>query len=270
MPSGVVMPPTRPVLEASEMIDDLAGRFLAAASDIPALGRFEAAAEAVNLFSLVVRHAEGVIALARTDLVLLPAALIVSRACLETAVKAAWLVDADDPYEREARWLAHLHGEERYLARVANRLGAGDVDAAAAMHRRAEQISDFRVAVTERLPAHISPLPGFPSFEQMLASIDGERIYSLYIHLSQIGHGEHAATWLYRGGGLGTEKTRGEFVTVNDWALPLRTCFRSLTRPGALVLARLNGDASRLASAGIEAMFEHRLASLGMDNRRVH
>jgi hypothetical protein len=38
------------------MIDELAGHFLEAASGIPGLGRFEAAAEAVNLFKLVVRH----------------------------------------------------------------------------------------------------------------------------------------------------------------------------------------------------------------------
>jgi hypothetical protein len=59
------------------------------------LGKYEAEIEAWALFNLAIRHIDGVIALARHDLILLPPALMAARAGFEAAIKAAWLVDAD-------------------------------------------------------------------------------------------------------------------------------------------------------------------------------
>ena len=85
-------------------------------------------------------------------------------------------------------------------------------------------------------------LSRFPSFDQMLTSIGGQNLYAVYVHLSQFMHGEHAATWLYRSGGLGTEKRLGEFIQPAHWYLPLRVSWLSLVHPGRLLISRLGGD----------------------------
>jgi hypothetical protein len=79
--------------------------------------RYESNSEASNLMDLTIRHVEGVIVLAQTDLVLLPPALVASRAAFEGSVRAAWLVQPIDPFERETRWLAHFAGEEDFMRR---------------------------------------------------------------------------------------------------------------------------------------------------------
>ena len=48
---------------------------------------------------------------------LLPPAKAAARAAFKSSVKAAWLVHPRDPFEREARSLAHLRTEEDYLNR---------------------------------------------------------------------------------------------------------------------------------------------------------
>jgi hypothetical protein len=77
------------------------------------VGKFESDVEALLLFNLVIRDIEAILTLARTDLVLLPSANVLARAVFEIALKAAWIVQPDDPFDREVRWLAHLAEEER-------------------------------------------------------------------------------------------------------------------------------------------------------------
>jgi hypothetical protein len=109
-------------------------------------GKYEADIEAWLLFNLAIRHTEGVIALARHDLILLPPAQMAARAGFEAAVKAAWLVDADDPFDREARWLAHLSFQERYLSRSANELSEAEQNATVS-----PQVREVRLARAEQL-----------------------------------------------------------------------------------------------------------------------
>ena len=120
---ATILPITREVEVACEELDRAIGLFLEARKTLPPLGRYESEIEAVNLFALAIRDIEGVVALAREDLVLLPPAMAAARAAFEAAVKGAWIVDVDDPFEREVRWLAHLKAEERFYERVAKRCG---------------------------------------------------------------------------------------------------------------------------------------------------
>jgi hypothetical protein len=144
-----ILPITEPLTKTCELLDDLAARFLATRREtLPPLGKYEAEVEAQNLFNLAIRDLEGVLALARADLVLLPPALAAARACFEAAVKAAWLIDADDPFDREARWLVHLASEERYYARIADKF-------AKLGHGRETLVSELRdrEAAIETVPA---------------------------------------------------------------------------------------------------------------------
>ena len=239
------------------------------------LRKYEAGKEARNLFNLAIRHIDGVIALARHDLVLLPPALMAARAGFEAAIRPVWLVDADDPFDPEARWLVHLASEERYLWRSANELSERAQNVTVPHHlkevwlTRADQlrkneasVRDFRVKVAEMLPRHIVRLKGMPNFKDMLASVGG-KLYSLYVGLSQSAHAEHHATWLYRTGGLGIEKRTGEFVKPSDWGLPLRTCFLNFTHPCRVFFARLGGNPDGFLDADTHQMVEDVIEAIG-------
>jgi hypothetical protein len=117
----VILPTTPEVELVCDELEKGIGSFLNSRSTVPLLGRYESQVEALNLFYLALRDIEGVVALARTDLVLIPPALASARAGFEAAVKSLWMVDAYDPFECDSRWLAHLKAEERFHNRIAAR-----------------------------------------------------------------------------------------------------------------------------------------------------
>ena len=268
--NDTILPITEPVARVCTLLDNLVGKFIATCRDtLPPLGKYEAEIEALNLFKAAIRNIEGVIALARRDLILLPPALAAARACFETAVKAAWLVNADDPFDREARWLAHLASEERYLGRLADRL-AKLGNNVTALRQRETTIRSFRLAVDEKLPQHVARLKGTPDFEAMLTGLAGKNLYSFYLFLSQSAHAEHATTSFYRDGGLGTEKRIGEFVKPADWFIPLRVSFLSFTQPSLVFLARLGGKPDEYLSEETRQMIEHTIQSIGENASLPH
>ena len=244
-----IRPPTKEITAACDAIDRVIELFISARETLPG-SQYEADVEALTLFNLVIRHIEGVLVLARNDMVLIPPAYACARAAFETGIKAAWMVNSDDPFVRETRWLAHLAEEGRVYLRVAAR--TEDQESSASFGARAQAIQQFRQGVIERLPSHIKLLPGNPNLEEMSRAIGGERLYSLYIFLSQFIHGGHAATNLYRKN-LGTEKKFGEFVVPGNWYIAFRLCWLSLSHPGNIVLSQLSGTSTRYISSDEEA-----------------
>jgi hypothetical protein len=235
-----VIPATPDVTLACDALDNVITRFLDARGTLPHIGEFESHVEAMNLFYLAIRNVEGTVELARRDLVLAPAGMVLARAALETAVKAAWMVNADDPFEREVRWLAHLAEEERFHQRVASRLSKAGASGEAS-ERTAAIIRTFREQVTERLPAHVAPRHRNPTIDDMLTDLGARGLNLAYINLSQFTHGSHVATSTYRRN-LGAMKQFGEFVSPSSWFQPLSVCWLSLSGPGRLVLLRLGGN----------------------------
>jgi hypothetical protein len=245
----VLVQPTPEMLSVCRDIEIQIEIFLEVRQEVPPLGTHEAPIEADCLFNLAIRHVEGVLELARKDVVLLPPAVAAARAAFEAAVKAAWLVDMDDPMDCEARWLMHLESEERYLSRMAGRMsknGAPDE----ALLRRANRLRTFREAVAQAMPVGVNRILEVPTFEQMLGSIGGRERYVLYIETSQYIHAEHAATWLYRRGGVGTAKELGEFVEPKDWWLPLRLAWLSFARPAEIFLMRVGAPPEKIRVLG--------------------
>jgi hypothetical protein len=237
----VILPTTPEVGLVCDELEKAIGSFLNARSTLPPLGRYESQVEALNLFYLALRDIEGVVTLARADLVSIPPAIASARAGFEASVKAIWMVDADDPYECEGRWLAHLKAEERFQNRIAARYDEIGKDAGSA-RKQAETIASFSQAVKKRLPPKITVLNGNPSVDKMLESTGVDHLYAAYIYLSQFAHAEHAATWLYRARGLGVEKLLGDFTKPADWHVPLGVAWFSLTHIGRLLLKRLGGN----------------------------
>jgi hypothetical protein len=179
-------------------------------------------------------------------LALLPAAQVAARAAFEASARAAWLVDAADPFEREKRWLAHLEGEEDYLRRKIRELEAFDMDSSSS-RKWLDSLEQFRRSVTSLLMARgYTTDAAVPNFRDCLRSLGEERTYGLYMKLSQMTHATHSSTWLYRSGGVGTAKVEGEFVSAEEWDLSLAICRFAFKTPARIVLCRLGADATGL------------------------
>jgi hypothetical protein len=95
----------------------------------PFIGKWESDVESVNLMMLICRDLESVTLLARKNINLLPSAMILTRSIFEKAVKVMWIIQPDDPYEREIRWLAQLKTEEDHFSRLATRFHKFGIDA---------------------------------------------------------------------------------------------------------------------------------------------
>ena len=227
---NILKAPTPSIFQACALIENTVNRLLEARRQAAPLGRFESEVEAVNLLALGIRHLDGVVSLARTDMVLLPPGIAAARAALESTARAAWMVQPDDPFERELRWLGHIQEEERTLQRLITRLKESGTDATELVST-VETMRIFREAVTTQHPRASEGVPSIPRFDQMLKALGGGHVYPLYIELSQAVHGTHRATWLYRKN-LGDQKVPGEFIDTRNWALPLkaaRLCLRPLS-----------------------------------------
>jgi hypothetical protein len=240
--TSIISPTTKKVKRVCNALDALIAAFIDSWKTLPRQDKYESGLEAWNLFKLAIRNLEGVIHLARHDLVLLPPALAAARACFECAIKAAWMVNADDHFAREARWLVHLASEERYCKRVADQLAANTRYDVTGLRMHGQQIRQFRLKVEAVLPKGTERLSTMPTFDRLLEDVGGGPLYPFYIELSQSAHGEHQGTWLYRSGGVGTHNKPGEFIDEGKWFVPLRVCFLSLSQPGRLFLERLGGD----------------------------
>jgi hypothetical protein len=265
---NIALPPTPGILRMADLIEQAIGRFLEARDTIPPLGKFESDDEAILLFNLVIRDIEAILTLARTDLVLLPAANVLARAVFESALKAAWIVQPDDPFDREVRWLAHLAEEERMLkaiGEVAAKRG-GDPASFEEQHR---QIRDFRMGVARALPTGYSELPGNPGVAQMLENLGQKQTYTLYRVLAQYVHGGHASTWLYRRN-FGTLKQIGEFISPVDWQAPLHMAWYNLQVFGESILRSLKSEVPEFVTVEENLNFDRELDQLGGTKRNVH
>lgn len=262
----VLKPPPPALLRACDVLDSVVGSVAAAISKTRAdFGRLEAAVEASILLRLLVRHIEGVIVLARTDLVLLPAAMALTRAAFETGVRVRWLLFPEREFDREARWLVHLEEEERLwrrMAELAERTGA-EVEA----YRRVEaEIRMFRLAVRERLPAGTALPPGIPSVAAELQEQKEERRYITYVLLSQFVHGGHYAGAIWRRG-LGTTKEFGEHVTIGEWKMMLQISWWSLYQSATRFIEVACDAGTRLIRREEVVLLEQALGALEGQNK---
>src|SRR5215217_3638447 len=104
--------PTPAILAAADALEESLRRFLAAQDMLPPPGEWEALDEAYLMLALAIRNSQGVITLARQDLLLLPGAMVMARVAFETGVTVRWMLDPDDPFDRELRWLRTLKTRE--------------------------------------------------------------------------------------------------------------------------------------------------------------
>ena len=246
VPGRTIVPITEEIAVKCDLLDEMIEAFIAVRENVDAAhGRYEAPKEALNLFNLTIRHIEGVVTLAREDLVLLPPALIAARAAMETSIRAAWMMSPADPFEREVRWVAHIRTEEEFLRRQFQ--GSNSAYASSGTQEKYNSIRAFREAVTSLLEAKgYNCTLSVPNLRECLRSLGNERVYLIYPYLSQFAHGNHSSTWLYRSSGLGNAAEFGEYVGPDHWNVPLNVCLFVFDTPSVIVLRQLGTDSGNM------------------------
>jgi hypothetical protein len=116
-----------PLVQAADVLDSAVPVVLAALERLST--PYEAEVEANLMILLSVRDAEGVALLAREGPWMYPAAMVLTRAAYESALRTLWMLQPEDPFERETRYLALLEETEKlaqFAAREYRQLGAED------------------------------------------------------------------------------------------------------------------------------------------------
>lgn len=253
----VVKEPSRELRRLATRIEVGIGIYLSGRDADAALGsEWESLRYAWTLTNLAVRHAEATALLARTDAVLAPTAFVTARAAMETAARTLWLLEPDDSWEREARWLALL----REGARLGTRHQVADD---AVVRARAETIGAFADAVEAKLPEGVN-VPGTPSADAILARY-GTGLDSFYVIASQFMHGAELATRSYRVN-VGNAAEYGELSTLHDWILPLSHAWQAATA-GVLRLMQASGASVPPAFGRVERQVQEALTDFATASR---
>lgn len=174
--------------------------------------------EAIHLLLLSIRHFQGLLSLAAVGDTRIPSAHAASRAILEVACKALWVVDHNLTQERNLRWLAHLEEELRVYERSA--LHAPSSSPMAEHFRSVAETYKKQVQSIKEQVAKGSKAPSIPTAQSLMQLAGMERFYPLYIYMSQFVHGGHSATWQFKGG-AGLVSFGEEIVTERDWSIPV-------------------------------------------------
>lgn len=262
MNNPIVQPPTKEVLALCDDSDLLIERYLACVGTIRgATHRFEAETEAYTIMKLLIRHLESVCQLARHDLVLLPSAVVLSRAAFEASVRGRWMLRPVDPFEREVRWVLHLRSATEQCSKL-ERSTYTPQDTVAAYGCRRETYARFDVAISKLLAERGYSLPKqAPNIWEMLKDIGEPHLYRFYILLSAYTHTNFEAGNLYRKN-LGSGKELGEFITPQDWRLPLEVAWRSFFPLARDFLYWVEADMATFSADTLLAGFESRLTQL--------
>ena len=229
-----------------ELLERMVAEFEARIKPLPTFS-YEAPEEALNLMKLASRHVTGVVALARAGFHLLSPAEVAARAAFEASVRAAWMLSPDDVFAQEARWATHLLGEITYLDKeIEEGTKVMGIDMTLTVKRR-DGLADFCDSVSKLITERgHRPRRGLPPIPEMLKEIGERKTYAIYSLLCQTAHGSHYSTWIFRGNGVGIDKTRGDYVTEEKWNVPLSIARFVFTGPAMIAFNRFGLDTSGL------------------------
>lgn len=250
-------------MRAADFLESAVASVLKALAAAPPTA-YEADVEANLMIHLTIRDAEGVALLAREGTFMYPAAMVLTRAAYEGALRVLWMLQPDDPFDREARYLAMLKEAER-LAEVAAREFAeiGADDATVQGHLLvAGGIRGFREGVASKLPTGVTVPRNVPPLKDMIAESGFSARYLLYKFGCQYVHSTNYATGIYRKH-LGDAMEIGEFVQPEMWAEPLQLTWWSLQAPTARLLVIAGGDPTAFAASLPSSEMERTVVALG-------
>jgi hypothetical protein len=260
MSPDVQMPPSAEVLETCKRVDHIIEAYLTARRSADLSRRFEAPMEVRSILNMMLRFSESIIALAREDMVLVPAANVVARSLLEAGYKAMWLLQPRDPFEREARWLASLRAGIKHYRGLANStcLSSRAREAYAA---QADQHQKFADDLDRRLEEEGNLVAPLPKFREVAVSTTMPDCYHLFILLSAYTHTNFAALEFYRRN-LGTAKSFGEFISASSWVLSLSVAGGVFYLVAQAFLENHDVDVSVLFPETLQVQFHRAIASI--------
>lgn len=243
-----LLPPDVRVLNLAEPIQELGDVIRGHSSDVQSqIGTWESDVEAFNLILLAATHAIAAGDLARSSVSLLAPARALARAAMEAGARALWLLSPEEPFAREARWLAHLDGEIRIAKRLEEFLGQ-EAFAGSTV------VQEFSDAVRAKLPPDVVVPARVPNFKELLRAIGAPEKYPVYAYLSQTSHATHNGTQVFHKH-LGTFKQLGDFATADDWWLPLSTIWWFLATPALAFSDRCGIASPTLAPLPLQQSF---------------
>lgn len=257
----MIMEPTEEIRALCEDIERLIRAYLEAPHPQP-IGRFESNVEAYTMLKLMIRHSEAVVELARHDLVLLPAALVLARACFEASLRTRWMLGPEDPFEREVRWILHLRTARDHCRKLAQNVHILP-QFRKQYEGRGSSYESFMTDIEQMLNERGYSTPAkVPKVWDMVNDLDEPQLYVFYILLSAYTHSNFEAGSLYRQN-LGCGKKLGEFITPGSWQFPLEVTWRSFFATAHEFLERIDADRSRFQAEAAPAKFEEHLRKLG-------
>jgi hypothetical protein len=235
----IIRPPSPQLLAIAQGIDDAVGQLLKARGKLSKeLTKYESTHDSLNLMFVAIRHIEAVAQLARHDVVLGQTAMTLARAALESSVRALWMVDDNNYFQRERRWCALTDEEIRGRRRAAKYASAVSPTGAVKSDPIADTLERFLKGIDPLFPKGTTKIASIPTMEQMMRDVKVKANYFLYVIASQIVHGTLWATNAYRGG-LGSGRAPADRVTEQSWLDPLVVVCAVLTDPIPRVLVRL-------------------------------
>lgn len=190
--SQIVRPPSAQLIGVADFIDQAIEKYCSALRQVKSIGHWEAPQEGIALGWLLIRNTEAVILMARSDEVLVTAAWANSRVTFELSARIIWMLQHDDHYAAECRWLAFLLEWEKTEKALARDLP----DRADFHNERATAIGNFREGVTKALPSGYRAA-AMPNFRDLLTALDNPEMYrftekvhstctAAYMHLAVI------------------------------------------------------------------------------------
>ena len=207
----VAVHPTPEVLAAADYVEQMLARFVSVRSEHvrPAHEGLDFATKHITY--LAIRNIEAIIALARADLVLYPAALALARSAFETSARVIWLVQPVLVKERLSRYLGlvaeQIDAQRRVLA-----LSDNTPEARPDLQQGLDSLLEWQA----RLQGECSlPPASVPNFRALLGAINRPDLYGNYIVLSQFAHGGHEAAAVFSR--QRADGTFGDVVRLRDW-----------------------------------------------------
>jgi hypothetical protein len=181
----------------------------------------------------------------RVDLQLVEtvAAMVLARAAYEGGIRVLWMLEPDDPFDREGRWPANVQQTARFHEKLALEFESLAFEDHVVEDRReaAAAIRAFAEGVTGKLPEGIEPTPTVPPLRAMVRELAMPERYVAYRLGSQFTHVGGYAVGIYRRN-LGTAVEVGEFLEPDQWIAPLHMTWWSLWMPAARLLSLMKGD----------------------------
>lgn len=211
------------------------------------MSQFESTVTAFAIAHLVASNVRGVSILGSHSSQNLPAAAACARSAFEGATTIAWMLDSTDIWDREARWLAYLKGDQTLYERAARDLGERDPELASELGATASAKAERRQAIADKLEDMGARKYSFPDMRTRLAAIGNGDLYLGYRQASDITHAGPDSLSLVRHIPSEGSFEFGALFAEPDWTAQLRQSWWSLHRVMPLVTRTVGGQMSIVA-----------------------